>query len=86
MVKIWAKVMADNKIVKDYIFETEKPFEIKDFFDYMANICEHLNLGTPVIVAKHISNFIMFRSCKFMPDNFLEACNFDYLLLNNISD
>ncbi len=84
--KIWAKVIRDNKIVKDYIFKTDKPFEIQDFFDYMNDICYNLNLGTPIIVAKHISNFIMFRSVRFMPDNFIESCNFDYLQLVNITE
>ena len=46
MVKIFAKIVIDDKVRKTYKFECDEDFEIDHFFDYVKEICEHFDSPT----------------------------------------
>lgn len=81
MVKIFAKTIIDGKTKKTYKFEADEDFEIDHFFDYVRCICEHFDSPTPVILAKHIRDYIMFSTVTFVKDDFVEKVFFDKLVL-----
>lgn len=83
MIRIWAKIIEDNKIVKDYLFESEEKIDYAKFFDYVSEICYHLDLPTPVILKAHIFNYAKFNFVKFTPEDFVETVNFDKFILEN---
>ncbi len=85
MVRIWAKVMKNEKIVKDTVYEDASIFDIYKFFDYLTPICEKLDIATPIVVTKHLAHFLQFRNTTFMPSDFPESVNFDKLVLENMS-
>jgi len=85
MVKIWAKVMKDQKIIKQFVYEKSIQFNDKHFNGYLMDICKELDLETPIIIKKHLSFFKEFRSVKFIADDFLEELDFDFFILENIS-
>ena len=85
MIKIWAKIIKNNKIIKQYVYENKSKFNEQNFLNYLIEICKELDLQTPILLNNHITNFLEFHSVKFFPYDFLEECNFDYFLIEDIS-
>lgn len=81
MVKIFAKVIVCDKVKKTFKYENDDDFEIDHFFDYVKDICEHFDSPTPIILAKHIRDFIVFSTTTFKPEDFVEKIFFDKLTL-----
>ena len=79
--RILAKVIKNNKIKKDYIYQLENDFTIHDFFEYMSDICSELDLPVPIVMTKHIKNFILFDSTTFTQEDFVETLGYDKLVL-----
>ena len=83
MVRIWAKVVKDDKILRQYMFETEGVTDYSLFFDYLEDICSHLDVGTPVLLKTHLFNYAKYNTVKFIKDDFVEKIDFDKLVLEN---
>ena len=81
MIKIFAKTILNNKIVKTYKYVNEEDFEIDHFYDYVHDICEHFDSPTPIIMAKHIKDYILFNNTQFLQEDFVEKIFFDKLIL-----
>ena len=70
--KIWGKIIDDNKVVKDTVYTIDGDFSIHSFYDYISDICASLDIPVPVILTKHIKNFILFNHTHFTKDDFVE--------------
>ena len=47
----------------------------------MREICEHFDSPTPIVMAKHIKDYILFNNTQFLPEDFVERVFFDKLIL-----
>lgn len=83
MVRIWAKVMQDHKIIKETIYESEETFDIQRLPLYLMEICATLDLSVPVILSKHVRYYYLFNLTKFTIDDFIGESGFDELVLEN---
>ena len=81
MVKIFAKIVIDDKVRRTYKFECDEDFAIDHFFDYVKEICEHFDSPTPVILAKHIRDFIVFSTTTFKAEKKKKKVFYDKLIL-----
>ena len=86
MVKIWAKVMKNNKIINQTVFETEGRMDWSRMHEYLTEISYVLDIPTPLVLKTHLFNFAKFNHVKFLKSDFVEKIDFDYLLVENISD
>ena len=84
MFRIWAKILKDGKIVRQLTYERNEKFSYPHFFDYLAEICEGLDIATPILIKPHIFNYAKFNSVRFLPRDFAESVDFDYLVLENV--
>ena len=84
MFKIWAKIIKDGKIEKQLTYERDEKFRYTSFFTYLADICEGLDIATPVLIKTHIFNYAKFNTVRFLPRDFAESVDFDKLILENI--
>ena len=84
MTKIWAKIMKDGKIQRQLVYENPEKLTYSHFMDYLFDICHEMDVPTPVLLKTHISNFAKFNHVRFLPRDFVEGVDFDYLLLENI--
>ena len=84
MVKIWFKVIKDNKIQKQYVYENDEKFTYSHFGDYISAGCYALDEATPVLIRSHIMNFAKYNTVKFTPDDFVESVPFDKLTVENL--
>lgn len=83
MVRIWAKIVKDDKILNQCIFERFEKIDYSKFFDYVQCICEKLDCPTPIIIKTHIFNYAKYNVVKFTKDDFIEKISFDKLILEN---
>ena len=84
MFRIWAKVLQDDHIQKQFVYESENKFSYSDFFTYLSDICVELDVPTPVLLKPHIFNYAKFNHVAFRKADFIEQINFDKLLIENI--
>ncbi len=79
--RIWAKLMVDGHIEKEYIYTLTEKLTYSHFFDYLTELCSALDIPTPVLTKTHIFNFAKFNHVKFLPRDFVEPLGYDHLFL-----
>lgn len=84
MLRIWAKVYRDEHIVKQTAYENGKKFTYADFFKYLADICDALDIPTPVLLKTHLFNYAKFNHVVFRPRDFMESVDFEKLVLERL--
>ena len=84
MVKIWAKVMKKDKILKQMVFEKDESIDYSHFFDYLSEICFTLDIATPVLIKNHLFDYAKYNVVKFTKSDFVETISFDKLVLENL--
>lgn len=83
MVRIWAKLIKDDKIIKQCVLERVGLTDYSLFFEYVRDICENLDCPTPVIIKTHIFNYAKYNTVRFCKSDFVEKIDFDKLVLEN---
>ena len=83
MIRIWAKVMKKDKILKQYMFEKFTEMDYSEFFSYLKDICENLDISTPVLIKTHLFNYAKYNVLRFTQSDFVEQIFFDKLVLEN---
>ncbi len=84
MVRIWAKVYMNDHIEKQFVYEREEKFSYSQFFTYLSETCDALDIPTPILLKPHIFNYAKFNHVIFRPSDFMESVSFDKLVLENI--
>ena len=84
MFRIWGKVIKDGHIIRQTTYEREEKFTYAHFFNYLADICDALDVPTPVLLKTSIFNYAKFNHVIFRPSDFMEEGPFDRLVLENI--
>ena len=83
MIRIWAKVIKDDKIINQYVFERFETMDYSKFFDYLTEICSNLDIATPVLIKTHLFNYAKYNNVRFTQSDFVEQISFDKLVLEN---
>ena len=84
MVKIWGKILVEDKIIKGVTISVDA--STTSFFEVLQELSYQLNIPTPILMDKHVHDFNLFHFCYFRPDDFVESVNFDKLVLELIND
>lgn len=85
-IRIWAKMIKDGKIVKDIVFSGEPFFDEDSFHERLRDICDKLDIATPVVLPQHFVNFVRFHNCRFYEHDFVESFPYDRLVLEDCKD
>lgn len=83
MIKIWFKLITDDKIVKNTVFSLNDVFSIDNFTYAINTVCNDLDIPSPVILSKHLFQYINFNTTTFTTGDFVEPLNYDKLILEN---
>ncbi len=75
--------MKKDKILKQYVLEKEGSLDYSLFFDYLREICENLDIATPVLIKTHLFNYAKYNVVRFKESDFVESIPFDKLVLEN---
>jgi len=87
MIKLWAKSLVENnKISRSYVLKLFEKYDTDKFFDYLVEICTEFDIPTPVVTKTHINHYNQFNVVRFKERDFVEAIDFDTLVLENASE
>lgn len=84
MINVWGKIFVNEKIIKHSVVSVE-PKECT-FFDMLKQLCEKLDIPTPVLLNKHLSDFNQFSMTVFKLADFVESINFDRLVIEYLPE
>ena len=71
--------------MKQFVYEREGTTDYSIFFEYVRDICEALDIPTPVLIKTHLFNYAKYNTVRFTADDFVEKIDFDKLVLENVT-
>lgn len=84
MINIWGKIFNEEKITKHFVVSVEPKH--CTFFDMIKQLCEGLDIPTPVLLNKHLDDFNKFSMTLFKPVDFIESVNFDKFIIEYLPE
>ncbi len=84
MVKIFARLIKNQKTIKSYNYCNVKEYDGVDFYLHLSEISRKLDIPTPIVISYHRESYENFNSVKFFKDDFIDKVPFDYLLIENV--
>ena len=77
--KVWASLHKNNKTISRVTRESELSDASEALMDCLEQIYKELDIAEPVWVKKHAVELSRYHRVKFMPADFIESVDFDYL-------
>lgn len=77
--KIWAKTVLKEKITADLVFQKENVGSLEEFVSALQEICEQMDIPTPLATRTNFNHFVMFNNTRFKSKDFVERVDFDML-------
>ena len=84
MIKIFAKLTKNHKTVKSYTYTNVNEYNPDDFYGYVVEICNKLDISTPIIIAHNRESYEEFNMVKFVKEDFVDSFNYDSFILENV--
>ena len=81
--RIWAKIIVNNEIEKDLIYESDLDMKYLNYQKWVCDICNLLDIPTPVIIPFHYKNFALFHNTHFKASDFVHPVDFDALRIED---
>lgn len=82
--KIWAKVMKGDKILRDVIYENDLTLTPSNFQRTLQEISYKLDVATPVTIPSHYKHFERFNRVKYLPRDFIEEVDYTSFVLERV--
>lgn len=82
--KIWAKVMKGDKILRDVIYENDLTLTTSNFQRTLQEISYKLDVATPVTLPTHYKHFERFNRVKYLPRDFIEEVDYTSFVLERV--
>ncbi|MCL2717781.1 MAG: hypothetical protein FWE14_03255 [Lachnospiraceae bacterium] len=87
MFRLWAKIFAENRLVKDVVIcNEENDTRTRKILNALDNACYEFDLGKPVWLDANIRDFKRHSKVRFSQDNFIEKIDFDFLEIQVIEE
>lgn len=84
--KVWAKTIVDEKITRDLVYEYQSISNVDEFVATLQNICEQMDIPTPVATSVNFNHYVMFNNTRFKSRDFIESIDFDVFDIEAIPD
>ena len=84
--KVWAKTIVDEKITRDLLYEYGSITSEEEFVATLQEVCDKMDIPTPVATRVNFNHFVMFNNTRFKPLDFVESVDFDVLDLEAVPD
>jgi len=84
--KIWARLIKDDKIAKDTLFRSTLKLSEKNYEMWLREICALLDVPNPVLLSQHFKNFVNFHNTRFKQDDFVECLDYDMLIIEDCKE
>ncbi len=78
--RIWAKLITDNHILKDIVIEdNSNDTRTHKVFNALDKTCYEFDLSAPIWLDATVNEFKRHAKCRFFQDNFIDSLECDYL-------
>ena len=84
--KVWAKTIVDEKITRDLLYEFGNVSNEEEFVAVLQEVCEQMDIPTPIATRVNFNHFVMFNNTRFKPRDFVEYIDFDMLDLEAVPE
>lgn len=82
--KIWAKVMRNDKILRDVIYERDLALSPSNFQKMLQEIAYKVDIATPITLLSHYKHFEKFNRVKYLPRDFIEEVEFTSFVVERV--
>jgi hypothetical protein len=87
MIRIWGKVIRNNKIILDEVATSDKEENYEEAVkDCINELCEKFDIGKPYWLETNIREFNKRRKTTFNNDNFIEDIEFDRFIVEVLEE
>ena len=84
--KLWFKIMLNDKMIFDLTEENDLPLNIEDYERTLSEMCHKADLSTPVTLVPHFMSLVKFNTTYYLPRDFFEDVKLDRLIIENIAE
>ena len=84
--KVWAKTVVEEKITRDLLYEYGTISNEEDFVAILQQVCDQMDIPTPIATRVNFNHFVMFNNTRFKPRDFVEYVDFDMLDLEAVPE
>lgn len=81
--KLWARVKINEKLVHNELLENDLADNRYNYEQSLREICEKMDISTPVSLSSHYKHFHKFNIVKYNQQDFIDKENFDILEIEN---
>ena len=82
--KLWAKIIKGDKLLANLVVRNRAPLEREDYEAFLSEICQQLDLSTPVTLPTHFNHIKRFNIVEYKPRDFIEPVDFTKFTLENV--
>ncbi len=82
--KLWATTVNGEKITRSLVYEYEHIGNEDEFVSVLQEVCDKLDIPTPVVTYINFNNYVMFNNTRFKPRDFVESVDFDHLTIESV--
>ena len=88
MFRLWAKIIKDNRLIRDTVIcdNNKNINRTAKIFSAIENICNEFDLSVPIWLDTTINDFKKHDKVRFIQDNFIDSIDFDYLEIQVIEE
>ena len=88
MFRLWGKLMKNNEIISDHVFELEASDLTLDdkTSSGIEALCYHFDLQKPMWLSDNKNDYRMIGKTQFMEHHFIESIPFDYFEIELIEN
>lgn len=85
--KIWFKVVKDNRLVKDVtITDESEDTRTHKIFRALEQVCYEFDLSRPIWLDANVNEFKQNAKTRFRQESFMETIEFDFLEMHVIEE
>ena len=84
--KLWLRVKIKDKLIKNELYENSLPLNRLNYEQTLREVCEVMDISTPVTLSVHFKHLVKFNTVKYTKDDFIDKEDFDILEVENCTE
>ena len=82
--KLWAKIIDGDHLVANIVMRNAAPLVQEEYEAFLSQICQQLDLSTPVTLRTHFVHLRRFNIVEYKPRDFIEPVDFSKFTIENV--
>ena len=82
--KLWAKIIDGDKLLANLVVRNGAPLVREEYESFLPEICQQLDLSTPVTLPTHFNHLKRFNVVEYRPRDFVEQVSFTKFTIENV--